>query len=178
MEFAWPGFRMAQGIGTSVNGFAFFDFLGANFVAGDLIANMGGGNDRVDVEVNVSDTVTLNMGSGIDAVEVTSLIGGKLVVKMGGSVGSISEGIRILNTNVSGKTKVTGSTGNDDVFVAVSNFLSTAKFKLGGGNDVFDFEGSNSGVKLRANGGGGLDSLFTPFPQFPPMFKKFDFFGP
>lgn len=109
---------------------------------GSFDIRSGSGNDRVYMDTSGATSpdsenygkVSLNTASGDDLVEISNMPEGQLIVS--------------------------GGAGNDDVVISGSDTLGM-DFKLGGGDDLVNFEAGNSvsDGPFRINGGGGTDEV-------------------
>ena len=166
------------GIPTAVNGQAAFVLTGGNEAFGNLRIVMKGGNDRVDLDLTVRGTLAVSMGSGSDAVEVTSVVSRSMNVNMG-PAGPFNEFVVISNTDVSGRASVVGGGGTQQMLVNASRFFGSSRFSLGGGNDLLQINNNNvfQFSTLRANGGGGVDRILSPFAPVRPTISSFEIFA-
>ena len=166
------------GIPTAVNGQSGFVLTGGNEAFGNLRIVMKGGNDRVDLDLNVRGNLSISMASGSDAVEVTSIVSRNMSVNMGPG-GFFNEFVTISNTDVSGRASVVAGGGTQQMLVNASRFFGSSRFSLGGGNDLLQINNNNvfQLSTLRANGGGGVDRILSPFAPVRPTISSFEIFA-
>lgn len=174
------GIRVA-GIGnTTVNGAAFQDYSGSQFVPKNVKAIMKGGNDRVGVFTSVNGNVTMTMGSGGDTAIVNGqgnalAVGGNLKMNMGAADNLIFDQVFIQDTVVAKKTNVKGGKGTQVVNITNTNFAGNGvAVNLGADNDLLNVV-SGTFNKPKFNGGGGSGDQFN-WPGTNPASKGFELF--
>lgn len=174
------GIRVQGLNNTTVNGLAFQDYSGSQFIPGNLKATMKNGNDRVGVFTSVNGNLTLTMGNGGDFATVNGqggalAVGGNLKVNMGKSDNLIIDQTFIQDTAVVKKTNIKGGGGTQVVNIAGSSFNGNGTtVNLGGGNDHLNVI-SGFFNKPKFNGGGGNGDVFT-WPGANPESKGFEVF--
>ena len=165
--------------GTTVNGSADDAVMipGEDAIAGSLTANLGDGNDRIQIEgVDIRRRTTISGGNGDDEIGLTSLSARRKVELHGGTG---NDTIVVNNVESRREVKVTGGegddlvvvnglstrrklaivtgSGDDNVSIADSSARRKTKLRLGSGDDTAAITGSSLGRRLRIVGGNGDD---------------------
>ena len=165
--------------GTTVNGSADDAILipDSDTVRGSLIANMGDGNDRIQIEgVDVRRRITISGGNGDDEIGLTSLEARRRI-ELHGDEGN--DTVVVNNVDARRKVKlalgegddlaavdtvtsrrklvVTAGAGDDNVSVADSSMRRKTRLRLGSGDDTAAITNSDLGRRLRINGEMGDD---------------------
>ncbi len=123
--------------GTTINGVAtdFVAFAGTNTSTGAIFANLGDGDDKLQL-----DTVT---------------VGGRLVIHGGAG----NDRLGLTTVTVRRDLDFTGQTGNDTVFLESSTIDRGLTAHMGAGDDLLSLTGSNVKHSLVMVGAEGADRL-------------------
>ncbi len=138
--------------------------LSKSAVVDSLFANLGDGNDQVDIAGSVAHALTLKTGGGTNSINLAGTVGGKATLDLGsgkntftlsGTVGSGGNGLAL---------DLDGGLGKDQVTLAKGSFVNgSASLCLGAGSDTAVLAGTigavGSKATLKVNSGAGSDAV-------------------
>jgi hypothetical protein len=178
-----PGtYEVTGSLGTStVNGvtgelrFEFGDgddtvILSGAFVAGDVVLDMGGGNDQIEFgdQAAVSSTgdFTVRLGAGDDDLRMQrAYVVGDLVIETGAGNDQLDlTGVSNANqfwagSSSLGSTTIRTGDGDDEITISLAFIVGTTEVDAGAGNDAVSLDASAVSGNTSIVGGDGHDQL-------------------
>jgi hypothetical protein len=137
----------------------------SDLTATSLEADMGSGNDTLDIEnctINGATELDGDAGNDTFTINTTANSGGPNATSFNGlfeiDLGRGADTITMVNTFVTDKTKIKGGSRIDNVTIGGSIF-TTLDTDLGNGNDSLSIANTSVGVTTKLNGGKGTNTF-------------------
>jgi hypothetical protein len=151
--------------------------LSGAFVAGDVVLDMGGGNDQVEFgdQAAVSSTgdFTVLLGAGDDTLHMQrAYVVGDLVIETGAgrdrvTIAGLSNGTQFwAGTSSLGSTTIRTGDGDDEINISMAFIVGATAIDAGAGNDAVSLDVSAISGNTSISGGDGNDKLMVETTYF------------